>query len=294
MASGADAVIGEVDAVDEHVAAGDAVVRGVGEAAERVGELVVTVEGAVGQHQRDVALAARQGERGVELVVDDEHPGEPAPDVRRGALEAMVVIPLKRGALGRRRPRSGRRCSCGSAPARSAGRCPSRSGASRRGDVAVAARAAGGRSGRRAGRPRWSGCGRRAGGRSARRPRPAARAGSDLGQLARRAADRRPREGAAVGPHPGLARRAARRPSPACISSSISRAGEHLRDPQRPPERLRLARRAAAVEQASLGRSRRQSAPARPRRRRRAGRGARSAARLLVSRVRSEIRQLDL
>ena len=35
-------------------------------------------------HQRDLALAARERQRGVEVVVGDPHPGEAAPDVAAG------------------------------------------------------------------------------------------------------------------------------------------------------------------------------------------------------------------
>ena len=42
----------------------------------------------------------RQRQRGVELVVDDPHPGQPVPAVRRGAIEAVVVVPLEGGAFG--------------------------------------------------------------------------------------------------------------------------------------------------------------------------------------------------
>ena len=77
--------------------AGDAVGRRPQAAAEGIGQLVVAVEGAVGDHQRDVALAPRQRQRRLELVVDDPHPGQAAPDVRRGPVEAVVVVPLERG-----------------------------------------------------------------------------------------------------------------------------------------------------------------------------------------------------
>src|SRR5215218_5630815 len=85
--------------VNEDLAAGDAVVGRVRERPEWVGELVVPVERPVSDHQRNVAVAAREAERGVELVVDDPHPCEAAPHVARGALEAVVVVPLKCRAL---------------------------------------------------------------------------------------------------------------------------------------------------------------------------------------------------
>jgi hypothetical protein len=34
------------------------------------------------------------------LVVDDEHPGHPVPGVQGGPVEAVVVVPLERGAFG--------------------------------------------------------------------------------------------------------------------------------------------------------------------------------------------------
>jgi hypothetical protein len=45
-------------------------------------------------------IAAREGQGRLELVVDDEHPGEPVPGVHRRPVEAMVVVPLERGAFG--------------------------------------------------------------------------------------------------------------------------------------------------------------------------------------------------
>ncbi len=49
--------------------------------------------------QRDVAVAAGQRQRALELVLDDEHPGESVPDVAAGVVEAVVVVPLRRGAF---------------------------------------------------------------------------------------------------------------------------------------------------------------------------------------------------
>ena len=92
-------VVRHVSAVDQHAVADDAVGRRA-QAGERVGQLVVPVEAAVGDHQRDVALAARQRQRGVELVVDDEDPGQAVPDVAAGVVEAVVVVPLHRRPLG--------------------------------------------------------------------------------------------------------------------------------------------------------------------------------------------------
>ncbi len=67
---------------------------------ERVGELVVTVEGAIGDHQRQVALAAGQRQARLELVVDDPHSRQAAPDVARRVVEAVVVVPLEGGSFG--------------------------------------------------------------------------------------------------------------------------------------------------------------------------------------------------
>ena len=90
---------------------------------ERIGELVVAVEAAVGDHQRDVALAARQRQRGVELVVDDPHPRQPVPDVARGAVEAVVVVPLEGGPFGPAVLAQVVDVGFAAARARSAGRC---------------------------------------------------------------------------------------------------------------------------------------------------------------------------
>ena len=62
-------------AVDEDALAEHPVV-GRTPAGEGVGELVGVVEAAVGDHQRQVALTARQRQRLLEPVVDDPHPGE--------------------------------------------------------------------------------------------------------------------------------------------------------------------------------------------------------------------------
>ena len=159
-------MVGEDRAVDEDVPAGDAVVGRVGRAAERVGELVVAVEGAVGEHQRDVARAPRQRQRGVERrrrrSTSRRGPRQTLRAVRsrrwswyqciaralgRAVLDELVGV----GAL-RRRARI----------SRSLPDCRRREAV---GDVAVERRAAGCRSARRAGRRRPSGCGRRAGGR---------------------------------------------------------------------------------------------------------------------------------
>src|SRR5581483_3012142 len=67
---------------------------------KRVRELVVAVERPVGDHQRDVAAAAGQRQRALDVVVDDEHAGEAAPDVAGGQAAAVVVVPLEGGSLG--------------------------------------------------------------------------------------------------------------------------------------------------------------------------------------------------
>ncbi len=182
--------------------AGDAV-GGRAQAGERVGQLVVAVEAAVGDHQRQVALAARQRQRGLELVVDDPHPGQAAPGVRGGAIEAVVVVPLERRAFRLGRPRSGRRRRFWRRPGRAAGRC--RTAAARgRGGCGRSRRPAATWSGRPAGRRTGCGCGRRGGGPRARRRGRQLVAEGDLGPLAGRPAHRRPGEGAAVGPQPRL------------------------------------------------------------------------------------------
>ena len=81
------------------------------------------IEGAVADHQRDVARTPWQRQRCVERVVADPHPGETAPDVARGPVEAVVVVPVHRRALRPGRPRRSRRCRCAARRARSAGRC---------------------------------------------------------------------------------------------------------------------------------------------------------------------------
>jgi hypothetical protein len=60
VSAGLDPVLGHEGAVDEDALAGDAVGGGLQAALERVGQLVVAIEAAVGDHQRDVAIAARQ------------------------------------------------------------------------------------------------------------------------------------------------------------------------------------------------------------------------------------------
>ncbi len=99
VALGTDLVVGHVGAVDEDLTSFDAVGGGP-QVGEGVGELVVAVEGAVADHQRQVALAAGQRQAGVELVVDDPHPGEAVPDIARRAVEAVVVVPLEGSAFG--------------------------------------------------------------------------------------------------------------------------------------------------------------------------------------------------
>ncbi len=99
VAARLDPVVGHVGAVDEDGLAEDAVGRRA-LAGEGVDQLVAAVEGAIADHQRQVPLSARQRQRGVEVVVDDEHPGQAPPAVAGGAVEAVVVVPLEGGALG--------------------------------------------------------------------------------------------------------------------------------------------------------------------------------------------------
>src|SRR4029079_15627978 len=92
----ADRVMRHVGAVDEDALAEDPVggraagggggggVGGGGGGGEGVGELVAAVEAAVGDHQRQVALAAWERQRVVELVLDDPHPRQALPGVRGG------------------------------------------------------------------------------------------------------------------------------------------------------------------------------------------------------------------
>ena len=130
-------MVGHEGAVDEDAVADDPVGRAGAGRRERVGQLVVAVEGAVGDHQRDVALAARQRQRGVELVVDDPHPGQPAPDVRGGAVEAVVVVPLEGGAFGAAVLDQVVDVGFALARARSAGRCRTARGERPARDLAV-------------------------------------------------------------------------------------------------------------------------------------------------------------
>ena len=98
MALRRDLVVGQHRAVHEDVLSLGAVV-GRDEVVERVLQLVLRVEVPVGDHQRQVAVAARQRQREVDRVLGDPHAGEAAPDVLAGAVEAVVVVPVHRGAL---------------------------------------------------------------------------------------------------------------------------------------------------------------------------------------------------
>ena len=110
-------------AVDEDAVPGDAV-GGRPQIGEGVGQLVVAVEGPLGDHQRDVALARGQRQRAVELVVDDPHPGQAAPNVARRVVESVVVVPLECRRVRDGRLRRGRRRRFGAGRARAGSRCP--------------------------------------------------------------------------------------------------------------------------------------------------------------------------
>ena len=127
-----DPVVGHVGAVDEDAAAVDPVV-GRAQVRERIGQLVVAVEGAVGDHQRQVALAraAAAGRRRARRRRSTSPPGRARRCARCGRGGG-------RGTTGRRlvrarRPPSGRRRRCACPPARSAGRCRTARGESPRG-----------------------------------------------------------------------------------------------------------------------------------------------------------------
>ena len=100
-------------------------------------QLVSLVERPVGDHQRQVRGAGRQVQRVLERVVGDPHPREPAPDVAGRVVEAVVVVPLERRRARVRRPRSPGTCRCATRPGRSARRCRPRRGRQVGGDVAV-------------------------------------------------------------------------------------------------------------------------------------------------------------
>ena len=95
--------------------------------AERVGQLVVAVEGAVGDDQRDVALAARQRQR-------RRRSRRRRSTSRRGRASCCAPVSSSRWSWYQCVvARSGapvlderRRCRCARRPARSAGRCPTR------------------------------------------------------------------------------------------------------------------------------------------------------------------------
>ena len=168
-------MVRHVGAVDQHQVAGHAV-GGAAQAGEGIGELVVAVEAPIGDHQRDVALAGGQGQRRVELVVDDPHAGQAPPDVASGVVEPVVVVPLQRGALGMAVLAQVVDVGFSRRRARSAGRCPTFAA---RGRAGCRSRRIWGarRSTRPAGRRTGCGCGRRAGGRSAPPPRAGAGGG---------------------------------------------------------------------------------------------------------------------
>ena len=238
---------------------------------EGVGQLVVAVEAAVGDHQRQVALAARQRQARRRSSSSTIHiPARPCQTLRRGAVEAVVVVPLEGGAFG---PAVLHQVvDVGLPPpgldqqvvARLARREAARDVGSRRS-------AGGTGSGRRAGRRTGCGCGRRAGGRVSS---PAA-AGSSwwkvtLVRCAGRAADRRAGEGAAVGPHPRLAARAGPGPRPRGSGSSDASRSSTARDRQAAPGRAPRRRRrgdASPTGQQRRGRGAQRQQPWQARRR---------------------------
>ena len=84
---------GQDRTVNQHVLPLGAVV-GRNQMVEGILQLVLRVEVAVGDHQRQVAFEARQRQRQVDRVLGDPHAGEAAPDVLAGAVEAVVVVPV--------------------------------------------------------------------------------------------------------------------------------------------------------------------------------------------------------
>ena len=189
----------------------------------------MAVEGAVGDHQRDVALAPRQRQRRVELVVDDPHPGQAAPDVaapcgRGGGRGTTGTRPVRAA-----RPRPGRRRSVCAAPGRISRSLPDYARREVARDLAVE----GERVRARSGPPGWPSYSLRLW------PpcrwtvsSPASRGSSmlegDLGALPGGPPDRRPRKAAAVGPHPGLAAGQHLAPRPRGSGSLDARAAQLL------------------------------------------------------------------
>ncbi len=105
--SGVDLVGGPGRAVDEdHVAEDarevgllDAGLTGQRRVERGVGQLPVGVEGAVGDHQRHLVVAARQAEGVLDVVAHEVHPRQAPPDRRRGEVHPVVVVPQHRRAL---------------------------------------------------------------------------------------------------------------------------------------------------------------------------------------------------
>ncbi len=106
VADAVDVQPGPGGAVDQDDVAEHAVGVGVGDTGtgERgvdggVPEGAVGGEGAVGDHQRQVALAARQRQRALLVVVDEVEAGQSTPDARAGEAHSVVVVPEGGGAL---------------------------------------------------------------------------------------------------------------------------------------------------------------------------------------------------
>lgn len=66
---------------------------------EGVVELALGGDGAVGDDERHLALAARQWQGVLDLVADDVGPGDAAVDLRAGEVHAVVVVPEQGGRL---------------------------------------------------------------------------------------------------------------------------------------------------------------------------------------------------
>ena len=98
MALRRDLVVGQHRAVHQDVLSLGPVVRR-DQVVKGVLQLVLRVEVPVGDHQRQVAVAAGKRKCEVDRVLGYPHAGEAAPDVLTGAVEAVIVVPVHRGAL---------------------------------------------------------------------------------------------------------------------------------------------------------------------------------------------------
>ena len=181
------------------------------------------------------------GSESSKLVVDDPHPGQAAPGVRRGLVEAVVVVPLERGPfratvldqvvdVGFARPRRQQQVVAGLARPRAPGGC----GRSRRSGATSVSPPGWPSNWVRLWPPwRWTESSPALAGQLV--------AEGDLGPLAGGAADRRPGKGAAVGPEPGLAAGQDLRLGLADRDLDLG-PGQLARDRQRRPERHRRGR----------------------------------------------------